>query len=313
MMMNAPHHRRNIVVPEASPGFVLTPSVDQVVNRAHLYLETGYPVHLSGPAGTGKSTLAFHLATKLGRPVTLVHGDHEFGTSDLVGRDNGINRSRLVDNYIRGVVKTEEQVRSVWQDGRLTRAVREGHTLIYDEFTRSRAEANNALLSVLEEGILDLGRAGEGRGELLDVHPDFRIIFTSNPAEYAGTHRSQDALLDRMITIQIDHPNADTEVAIVAARSGLDRAHAARVVAVVRALRSSDPQGSRPSMRSSLAIARILRKARTAPRANDPLFAAICRDVLFAHVLQFTDGNKAKAELLLASALRHLAPVEGNS
>jgi hypothetical protein len=42
-------------------------------------------------------------------------------------------------------VKTEEDVQQRWVDARLTLACREGFTLIYDEFNRSRPEANNAL------------------------------------------------------------------------------------------------------------------------------------------------------------------------
>ena len=67
-----------------------------------------------------------------------------------------------------------------WVDNRLTTACQFGLTLIYDEFTRSRPEANNVLLSILEERILVLPNA-RGRESYLKVHPDFRAIFTSNP------------------------------------------------------------------------------------------------------------------------------------
>ena len=60
--------------------FVQTPAVQSLANRAFAYLRAGYPVHFSGPAGTGKTTLAMHVAAKLGRPVLLIHGDDEFGT-----------------------------------------------------------------------------------------------------------------------------------------------------------------------------------------------------------------------------------------
>jgi MoxR-like ATPase len=49
------------------------------------------------------------------------------------------------------------------------------------------------LLSVLEEKILYLPYVAKGNNEQ-EVHPDFRVIFTSNPEEYAGVHKSQDAL-----------------------------------------------------------------------------------------------------------------------
>ncbi|MCF8066825.1 MAG: gas vesicle protein GvpN, partial [Desulfarculaceae bacterium] len=186
------------VQPEASDEFVSSPFVEDITQRALAYLRVGYPVHFAGPAGTGKTTLAFHLAAQLGRPVVLIHGDDEFVSSDLVGRDSGYRKSRLVDNYIHSVMRTEESMHTIWENNRLTTACSEGYTLVYDEFTRSRPEANNALLSVLEEKILNLPklrRAGEG---YLQVNPNFRAIFTSNPEEYAGVHKTQDALLDRL-------------------------------------------------------------------------------------------------------------------
>ncbi|HYN79690.1 MAG TPA: hypothetical protein VES73_18060, partial [Lamprocystis sp. (in: g-proteobacteria)] len=60
------------VQPEASETFVCTPRVEALAGRASAYLEAGFPVHLAGPAGTGKTTLAFHAAAKRGRPVKLI-------------------------------------------------------------------------------------------------------------------------------------------------------------------------------------------------------------------------------------------------
>src|SRR3990167_8591077 len=93
------------VLPEASEAFVATPEVQDLADRALTYLHAGYPVHFSGSAGSGKTTLAFHVASKLGRPVTLIHGDDEFGSSDLLGSDNGYRKSKLIDNYIHSVLK----------------------------------------------------------------------------------------------------------------------------------------------------------------------------------------------------------------
>ena len=99
-------------------------------------------------------------------------------------------------------------------DNRLTVACREGLTLLYDEFTRSRPEANNALLSVLEEGVLVLpARDPEGR-DYVPVHPNFVAIFTSNPVEYAGVHQAQDALFERIVTIDLESFDEATETAI---------------------------------------------------------------------------------------------------
>ncbi|MFH1910768.1 MAG: AAA family ATPase, partial [Pseudomonadota bacterium] len=135
--------RENSVEPEASPEFVETAYVQEVTQRALTYLEAGFPLHYAGPPGTGKTTLAFHAAAQLGRPVTVIHGDDEFGSSDLIGRHSGYNKRKLIDNFIHTVLKTEESMNVTWADNRVTTACRDGHTLIYDEFTRSRPEANN--------------------------------------------------------------------------------------------------------------------------------------------------------------------------
>ena len=113
-----------------------------------------------------------HVAAQLGRPVLLIHGDDEFGSSDLVGGQLGFRSSRVVDNFIHSVVKTEENFTKTWVDHRLTSACKYGFTVIYDEFNRSRPEANNVLLSILEERLLELpvSRMNEG---YLAVHPDF--------------------------------------------------------------------------------------------------------------------------------------------
>ena len=117
-------HSPDNIQPEAGDGFVITPQVEDLIQRAFAYLKAGYPINFSGPAGTGKTTLALHVAAKSGRPVMLIHGDDEFGSSDLVGNDMGYRKNRLVDQYVHSVLKEEETMRTLWIDNRLTTACR---------------------------------------------------------------------------------------------------------------------------------------------------------------------------------------------
>jgi gas vesicle protein GvpN len=174
-----------LIEPRALPNFVETPYVKGLTTRALNYLKAGFPIHLRGISGTGKTTLALHLASKIGRPALLIHGDEAYTSADLIGGEHGYRYRKLVDNFISRVLKTEEDMQKRWIDNRLTIACRYGFTLIYDEFTRSRPEANNVLLSILQEGVLGLPTAREGTESYLQVHPDFKAIFTSNPEEYA--------------------------------------------------------------------------------------------------------------------------------
>ena len=278
---------------EPSDGFAITPHIEEIVESALAYLQAGYPVHFSGPAGTGKTTLAFHVASRLGRPVTLIHGDEEFKTSDLIGSHDGYRKRKLYDNFIHSVVKSEEDMQTIWSDNRLTSACKAGHVLIYDEFNRSRPEANNVLLSVLQEGILSAPKRSRYGSGHLEVHPDFRAIFTSNPEEYAGVHKTQDALMDRLVTMQIHHFERETEIKIVEARSGIPRKDAEIIIDIIRKLRNMGVNNHRPSIRTGIMIARILAHRGGHAAWNDPIFLRICQDVLNTNTIKITRDGKA--------------------
>jgi len=136
------------------------------------------------------------------------------------------------------------------------------------------------LLSVLGEEILNLPKlryAGEG---YLKVNPAFRAIFTSNPEEYAGIHKSQDALMDRLITIHVDYFDRETEVAITAARSGISAVDAGRVVDLVRGIRHKRVDRHRPSLRAAIMISCVVARRGATFDPTDPVYQHTCRDVL---------------------------------
>jgi nitric oxide reductase NorQ protein len=280
----------NVLSLKQKPDFVQTACVQSLAERAMCYLQAGYPIHFSGPAGTGKTTLAMHVAAQLGRPVLLIHGDDEFGSSDLIGGQLGYRSTRVVDNFIHSVMKTEENVSKTWVDHRLTNACKYGFTVIYDEFNRSRPEANNVLLGVLEERLLELpaGRVSEG---YLQVHPSFKAIFTSNPEEYAGVHKTQDALVDRMITITIGQYDRETEVRITAAKSGLDEEDASRIVDVVRDFRELGVLPLSPTVRACIMIAKVSVLRGASVTCDDRVFLETCRDVLRIDSVKITRGG----------------------
>jgi gas vesicle protein GvpN len=195
-------------------SFVENPETEAVTRRIERWLSVDRPVHLIGPTGCGKTALAMHAATQRDRRVVWINGDADLETTDLVGDYAEQERISVRDNYIHNVTKSTDIVRDRWVDNPLTVAVREGATLVYNEFSRTKPAANNALLSVFEEGVLELpGQRGDDR--VVEVHPEFRAILTSNGTEYAGVHEPQDALLDRLVGVYMDYYSAETEVEIV--------------------------------------------------------------------------------------------------
>lgn len=282
-----------VLEPKSLPNFVETKFVKDITERALGYIKAGFPVHFRGPTGTGKTTLAMHVASIIGRPVVMIHGDEEFSTSDLVGGEYGYRIKKVVDNFIHSVLKTEEDMVKRWVDNRLTVACKYGFTLIYDEFTRSRPEANNILLSVLQEKMMDLPAAREGE-DYLKVDPDFTAIFTSNPEEYAGVHRSQDALRDRMITLDLDHFDRDTEIAITKAKSKLAEKDAMKIVDIVRALRESGECEFAPTIRGCVSIAKTLKVQNGGVvDSKNRVFRTICQDILASETSRV--GSKSSA------------------
>jgi gas vesicle protein GvpN len=296
--------------------FVNTPAVERLAKRTLRYLNSGFSIHLRGPAGTGKTTLALHLADLVGRPMMIIFGDHELKSSDLIGNKNGYTRRKVVDNFIHSVVKIEDELKQNWTDARLTLACKEGFTLVYDEFNRSRPEVNNVLLSALEEKLLILP-PGEGQSEYIRVNPNFRAIFTSNPEEYCGVHGTQDALLDRLVTINMPEPDEQTQQAILLQKTQIDPESALRIVQIVKSFRETVKQSIPASghyaesakhsspLRSCLMIAKVSQEHNLLVEENNQDFREVCADVLLSR----TNLEWDKAQEILNRFLDARVPI----
>ncbi|HHK74031.1 MAG TPA: AAA family ATPase, partial [Rhizobiales bacterium] len=85
------------------------------------------PLLLKGPTGCGKTRFVNHMAAKLGLPLYTVACHDDLAASDLTGR------------YL---LKGGE---TVWVDGPLTRAVREGGICYLDEVVEARKDVTVVL------------------------------------------------------------------------------------------------------------------------------------------------------------------------
>jgi len=301
-----------VLEPTPLTDFVETKFVKDITNRALSYIKAGFPVHFRGVSGSGKTTLAMHIASKIQRPVVMIHGDEEFTTSDLVGGEHGYRFKKVVDRFVSRVLKVEEDMVKRWVDNRLTVACKYGFTLIYDEFTRSRPEANNILLSILQEKMMDLPVGRGGEDPYLRVDPDFTAIFTSNPEEYAGVHRSQDALRDRMITMDLDYFDYDTELAITQAKSNLSKPHAGIIVNIVRGLRESGKCEFAPTVRGCIMIAKTLKIEKISPA--DRAFETICKDILASETSRVgSKTNQARVKGVIKGLVKKELSAKGGA
>ncbi len=279
-------------------SFITTPYIKEIAAKAIKYLKAGYPIHFQGPAGTGKTTLAMHIAAYFNLPVTIIYGNDEYKPSDMIGSESGYRREKVVDNFIHTVLKTVDDYQKKWVDNQLTVACRNGFILIYDEFTRSRPETNNILLSILEEKMLETSNTFNN-SRYLKVHPDFKAIFTSNSQEYVGVHKIQDALLDRMITINMEYMDAETEREIVRAKGNVSYEDADRIVNIIREFRNNDKCTIKPSLRSGIMIGKIIRENGSHASKEDAFFRKVAFDVLASKIgagVKSRDNEKSVKE-----------------
>lgn len=280
--------------------FIITPYLSNIITLANNYINSGFPVHFTGPTGIGKTSIAAYIAKELKRPITIIRGHHDLTVFDLIGKVDGYKKKELIDNYVHSVYKKEIELETSWVNGELVNAVKQGHLLIYDEFTRTKPEVNNIFLYILEEKMLPLYGTNE-QEKYIPVHKDFSVIFTSNPVEYSGVYKSQDALLDRMVTISLNYLDQETEIEILQRKYGLTTTEAKIINKLVSNIRNHCTRKNiiGPSLRASMMIAKIAKTLQMEINPKNRQFQRICYDVMWNNLSRCFNNDMQIQELII--------------
>ncbi len=153
------------------------------------------PVLLKGPTGCGKSRFVRYMAEKLGRPLITVACQEDLAAADLTGRF------------------LLEGGQTVWRDGPLTRAAREGAICYLDEVVEARADVMTVIHPLTDDRrVLPLDRLGE------EIHaPDnFLIVISYNPGYQSVQKELKESTRQRFVSLSFDYPVADVEAEIIA-------------------------------------------------------------------------------------------------
>jgi nitric oxide reductase NorQ protein len=194
----------------------------------------GLALVLKGPTGCGKTRFVEAMAHDLGRPLITVSCHDDLTTADLVGR------------YL---LRGDE---TVWVDGPLTRAVREGAICYLDEVVEARQDTT-VVLHPLADHRRQLPI--ERLGITLDAAPGFGLVVSYNPGYQSVLKDLKDSTRQRMVAIEFGFPAADIEEGIVAHEAGIDGATAAELVRFGQAIRRLETGGLREVASTRVLIA----------------------------------------------------------
>ena len=165
------------------------PSGNEVAVFAKCH-ERGLPVMLKGPTGCGKTRFIEHMAARLKRPLITIACHDDLSASDLTGRF---------------LIRGEE---TVWVDGPLTAAVRQGAICYLDEVVEARKDTIVIIHSLTDHRrILPV----EKRGELLRAPDEFLLVVSYNPGYQSVLKDLKQSTRQRFIAMEFDYPPTETE------------------------------------------------------------------------------------------------------
>jgi hypothetical protein len=111
-----------------------------------------------------------------------------------------------------------------------------------------------------------------------------------------------------MITINVDHPDRETELKIVHARSDVGLQESAYIVDIINDLRGSDIQ-TKHGLRAGIAIGRILKLQGLKPRAGDKLFHNICYDILNMETAKVQRAGHSVLHEMIDGVIHKICPL----
>ena len=176
----------------------------------------GLPVLLKGPTGCGKTRFVEAMAHELGRELITVAGHEDLTSADLVGRF---------------LLKGGE---TVWVDGPLTRAVREGAICYLDEVVEARQDTTVVIHPLADHRrLLPVDRLGI----TLAAAPGFQLVISYNPGYQSVLKSIKESTRQRFVAIELDFQPANIETEVVAHEAGIDIKTAQTLVKIGGAIR----------------------------------------------------------------------------
>ena len=191
------------------------------------------PLLLKGPTGTGKSRFVEYMAYKFEQNLITVACHEETSATDLIGR------------YI---IKGAE---TVWQDGPLTKAVREGAIIYLDEIAEARPDIIVSIHSLTDyRRILYIDKLGIE----VTANPDFMLVASFNPGYQKGFKELKPSTRQRFVSLSFKYPEEKVEIEIIVQESGIDEATAKKLINIGNKIRNLTELGLTETVSTRLLV-----------------------------------------------------------
>lgn len=204
------------------------------------------PVLLKGPTGCGKSRFVESMAQQKDLQLVTVACNDETSATDLIGR------------YL--IIGGE----TIWQDGPVTKAVKEGGILYLDEI----AEAREDVITVLH-ALSDHRRELyiDRKNEKIKAHEDFHMVVSFNPGYQQSLKEMKPSTRQRFVSMSFDYPDEKTEIEIIHIESGLEQKDCKKLVTLGNKIRNLNELGLAETVSTRLLVSSAkMMKTGLAPR-----------------------------------------------
>ena len=203
----------------AAPYYLDTNGESALFRKAH---ERRLPLMIKGPTGAGKSRFVEAMAHAIGRPLVTVACHEDTSATDLLGRF-------LVHGGD-----------TIWQDGPLTRGVRQGAIVYLDEIAEAREDVV-AVIHPLTDHRRELYI--DKINERLVAPREFMLVVSFNPGYQRRLKQLKPSLRQRFIALQFDYPVPQVEAEIIAREAGVELGTARRLVELASRIRKLEQLG----------------------------------------------------------------------
>src|SRR5215831_3067929 len=191
------------------------------------------PVMLKGPTGCGKTRFVEYMSWYLKRPLITVACHEDLSATDLVGR------------YL---LEGED---TVWHDGPLTTAVKNGAICYLDEVVEARKDTIVLIHPLTDDRrILPV----EKLGTILNAPDDFMLVISYNPGYQSVLKDLKQSTRQRFLSLEFDYPPAEAEMRIVAHEGGVNEPTARDLVKIGEKVRNLKGHGLEEGVSTRLLV-----------------------------------------------------------